>query len=209
MRRTAAALERETIDARLDVHSRTGALAQASDPASKGWTISAACATSLRSAAPSPLRAPHSDARRDERIARFRRLLELRAMVATGTSQRQIADALGVTQPAVSQQLKAARELDAVDPEVLLEAAGPVLTALAAERGYSRLAVFGSVARGRATRDSDIDLLVEAPEGTSTFDFLRFRQLIENVLGRDVDLVSYGGLKPGLDDDIHRDAVPV
>ncbi len=36
---------------------------------------------------------------------------------------------------------------------------------LAAERGDSRLAVTGSLARGRATRDSDIDLLVDAPRG--------------------------------------------
>jgi len=128
-------------------------------------------------------------------------------MAATGMSQREIADALGVTQPAVSQQLKAARELDAVDPELLVEAAGPVLTALTAERGYSRLAVFGSLARGEATRDSDVDLLVQAPGGTSTFDFLRFRRLIEKVLGREVDLVSYGGLKPAVDNDIRREAV--
>ena len=153
------------------------------------------------------LLAAYRDARRDEGVARLRRLLVLRAMAATGMSQRQIADALGVTQPAVSQQLKAARELDAVDPELLVEAAAPVLTALAAERGYSRLAVFGSLARGQATRDSDVDLLVQAPEGTSTFDFLRFRQMIEEVLGREVDLVSYGGLKPGVDDDIRREAV--
>jgi predicted nucleotidyltransferase len=152
------------------------------------------------------LLAAYLAARRDEGISRLRRLLALRAMAATGMSQREIADALGVTQPAVSQQLKAARELDAVDLELLVEAAGPVLTALAAERGYSRLAVFGSLARGQATRDSDIDLLVEAPEGTSTFDFLRFRRLLENVLGREVDLVSYGGLKPVVDDDIRREA---
>lgn len=55
--------------------------------------------------------------------------------------------------------------------------------------------------------DSDVDLLVQAPEGTSTFDFLRFRRLIEKVLGREVDLVSYGGLKPAVDDDIRREAV--
>jgi predicted nucleotidyltransferase len=55
--------------------------------------------------------------------------------------------------------------------------------------------------------DSDIDLLVEAPEGTSTFDFIRFKQLIEQVLGREIDLVSYGGLKAKLDDDLRREAV--
>ena len=153
------------------------------------------------------LLAAYLDARRDDGVARLRRLLSLRAMVAMGMSQREIAEAVGVTQPAVSQQLKAARELDAVDPELLVEAAAPILTELEAERGYSRLAVFGSLARGQATRDSDIDLLVQAPEGTSTFDFLRFRRLIEEVLGREVDLVSYGGLKPVVDDDIRREAV--
>jgi hypothetical protein len=114
---------------------------------------------------------------------------------------------LGVTQPAVSQQLKFGPELDTVHPEVLLEAAAPTLKALAAEHGYSRLAVFGSVARHEARKDSDIDLLVETPDGTSSFDFIRFKQLIEQVLGREVDLVSYGGLKAKVDDDIRREAV--
>ncbi len=122
-------------------------------------------------------------------------------------SQRQIADALGITQPAVSQQLKFAAELDDVHPEALLEAAAPILKALAEENGYSRLAVFGSIARHQAQDDSDIDLLVQAPDGTSSFDFIRFKQLVEHVLGREVDLVSYGGLKARLDDDIRRDAV--
>lgn len=153
------------------------------------------------------LLAEYRDARHDERIARLRRLLALRAMVATGMSQRQIADALAVTQPAVSQQLKFGPGLDHVHPEVLLEAAGPVLRALAAEHGYVRLAVFGSVARHEARKDSDIDLLVETPEGTSSFDFVRFKQLLEQVLGREVDLVSYGGLKANVDEDIRREAM--
>jgi predicted nucleotidyltransferase len=149
----------------------------------------------------------YRDAQRDEKIARIRRVLALRAMAATGMSQRQIADALDITQPAVSQQLKFASELNDVHPEVLLEAAAPVLKALAAEHGFSRLAAFGSVARHEAQKDSDIDLLVEAPDGTSSFDFVRFKQLVEQVLGREVDLVSYGGLKADVDDDIRREAV--
>lgn len=55
--------------------------------------------------------------------------------------------------------------------------------------------------------DSDIDLIVDAPEGTSSFAFIRFKQLIEKVLGREIDLIDYGGLKPGVDDDIRREAV--
>ncbi len=150
------------------------------------------------------LMAEYRDARREEEVSRLRRILSLRAMVTTGMSQRQIADALGVSQPAVSQQLKSGNALDSVHPQVLLAAAGPVLKALAADLGYTRLAVFGSLARGTGTTNSDIDLIVESPPGTSSFEFLRFKQLIEKVLGREVDLIDYGGLKPRIDDDIRR-----
>lgn len=146
-------------------------------------------------------------ARHDEEVARLRRVLALRAMVATGLSQREIAAALGISQPAVSQQLRAASDLSGVHPERLMKAAAPVLRRLAEDAGYGRLAVFGSVARREAGQDSDIDLLVEAPEGASSFEFIRFKQLLERVLGRQIDLVEYGGLKPKLDDDIRRDAV--
>lgn len=147
------------------------------------------------------------NARHDEDVARLRRGLALRAMVATGMSQREIATALGVSQSAVSQQLKSASDLSGFHPEKLVEAAAPVLRRLAEDAGYGRLAVFGSVARREAGQDSDIDLLVEAPQGTSSFGFIEFKQLIEQVLGRQIDLVDYGGLKPRLDDDIRREAV--
>ena len=153
------------------------------------------------------LLAEYRGARHDEDVARLRRVLALRAMVASGTSQRQIAEALGITQPAVSQQLKFAPELGEVHPEILLEAAAPVLKALANEHGYTRLAVFGSLARGQARPDSDIDLIVKAPEGTSTFGFIGFKQLVEQVLDRQVDLIDYCGLKPRVDVDIRREAV--
>ena len=153
------------------------------------------------------LLADYREARHDEEVARLRRVLALRALAATGFTQRQIAAELGITQPAVSQQLKFAPDLQAVHPELLLDAAAPILKRVADEHGYTKLAVFGSVARRQARPDSDIDLLVEAPEGTSSFGFVRFKQLIEQVLGREIDLVSYGALKPKLDDDIRRDAV--
>lgn len=153
------------------------------------------------------LLADYLRARHDEYVARLRRVVALRAMVATGMSQREIAMALGISQPAVSQQLRAASDLSRVHPEKLVDAAAPVLRRLAEDAGYGRLAVFGSVARREAGQDSDIDLLVEAPEGTSSFGFVRFKQLLEQVLGRQIDLVDYGGLKPKLDDDIRREAV--
>ncbi|GAB3260386.1 hypothetical protein GCM10027425_23530 [Alteromonas gracilis] len=149
----------------------------------------------------------YRDARRLEEIGRLRRALALRAMVVSGMSQREIAAALGVSQPAVSQQLKAVADLSDVHPARLLEAAGPVLRRLAEAEGYENLAVFGSVARGEAREASDIDLIVQAPVDTSSFAFVRFRRRLEQVLGREIDLVDYGGLTPGLDDDIRREAV--
>lgn len=151
--------------------------------------------------------AAYRSARRDEELARLRRALALRAMAATGMSQRQIAEALGITQPAVSQQLKNAPDLDQVHPAALVDAAAPILTSLAKANGYARLAVFGPVARNQAHQDSDIDLLVEAPEETSSFEFIRFARLLEHVLGRKIDLVSYAGMDPKLDADIRREAV--
>lgn len=153
--------------------------------------------------------AEYRAARHHEDVARLRRVLALRAMIAAGMSQREIAMALGISQPAVSQQLRAASDLSTVHPEKLIEAAAPVLLRLAEDAGYGRLAVFGSVARRQAGQDSDIDLLVEAPEGTSSFGFVKFKQLIEQVLGRQIDLVDYRGLTPRLDDDISREAVPL
>jgi predicted nucleotidyltransferase len=149
----------------------------------------------------------YQNARRSEIVSRLRRVMALRAMLAGGSSQREVAESVGVSQPAVSQQLRSAPDVHALDAATVLEAAAPILKTLAGERGYTRLAVFGSVARGQARPDSDIDLLVESPAGTSSFDFVRFQLLLAQVLGRGVDLVEYGGLKDGLDDDIRREAV--
>lgn len=113
----------------------------------------------------------------------------------------------GVIPPVVSQQVKYAPALRDVHPEMLLEAAAPVLTSLAAEHGYSQLEVFGSVALHQARDDSEIDLLIEPPEGTSSFDFIQFKELVEDVLGREIDLVSVDALKPRPDDDIRRVAL--
>ena len=117
------------------------------------------------------------------------------------------AERLALSQPAVSQQLKFAPGLDDVHPETLLDAAAPILRSLAIERGYRDLAIFGSVARKQAGPDSDIDLLVTAPPHTGGFAFADFKSLLERVLGREVDLISWGGLKPVIDDDIRREAV--
>ncbi len=151
--------------------------------------------------------AEYQAAKRAEEHSRLRRVVALRGLLASGLSQRQIASALGVSQPAVSQQLKHAPDLQDVSPTDLLLAATPTLREIAAHHGFSDLAVFGSIARGDARPDSDIDLIVQPPPEASTVDLLRFKHLIEQILDREIDLVTYGGLTAGLDDDVRREAV--
>jgi hypothetical protein len=57
--------------------------------------------------------------------------------------------------------------------------------------GARRLGVFGSFARGEARDDSDVDVYVEFDEGKRTYDnFFALHELLENLLGRRVDLVT-------------------
>jgi predicted nucleotidyltransferase len=59
---------------------------------------------------------------------------------------------------------------------------------LAARRGVSNIRVFGSVARGDATPDSDVDLLVDFEVGESGLDLIAFAQQLEQLLGYPVDV---------------------
>jgi len=54
--------------------------------------------------------------------------------------------------------------------------------------------VFGSVARGTATKDSDFDLLVDFAPGASVFDQVALAGALEELLGRPVDVGEPDGL---------------
>jgi len=63
--------------------------------------------------------------------------------------------------------------------------------------GVERLALFGSVLRGTAGPASDADLLVQFREGAKTYDhFLALAELLEDRLGRRVELVTTESLSP-------------
>lgn len=59
-----------------------------------------------------------------------------------------------------------------------------------------RAGIFGSYALGEQKENSDIDILVEIPRSTSLLDFIGLKYEIEDVLGKKVDLVEYGTIKP-------------
>ena len=68
-----------------------------------------------------------------------------------------------------------------------------------------RAALFGSASRGEMKKRSDIDILVKLKMGKSLFDFVRLKIELEEKLGKKVDLVSYGAIKPRLKDIILKD----
>jgi predicted nucleotidyltransferase len=68
------------------------------------------------------------------------------------------------------------------------------------EAGVTRSALFGSYVRGEENEASDIDILVDYPEGKSLFDFISTKMELEDVLGKRVDLVEYKTIKPRLKD---------
>ena len=151
----------------------------------------------------------YAAARRDEEAARLRRILALRALVASGMSQRLIGEAVGISQPAVSQQIKSATGLGAVHPERLVEAAAPVLRAVATDHKCTGLAVFGPVAHGTATQADVIGLVVEPGTGGTPADAGRLRERFERILDREIDLVDLSSLTAQAAADLRRDAVPL
>jgi uncharacterized protein len=77
---------------------------------------------------------------------------------------------------------------------------------IAARHGISNVRVFGSVARGEANPQSDLDLLVDIEEGRSLFSLIAAKQEIEELIGCKVDLVTEDGLHGPRRDSILRDA---
>jgi|AntDeeMetagen285_2_1112576.scaffolds.fasta_scaffold06514_3 hypothetical protein len=68
------------------------------------------------------------------------------------------------------------------------------------------LAVFGSVARGQAREDSDVDVLVRFKGTATSADYFGLQFYLEDLLGRDVDLVTDKALRAELRPFVERDA---
>jgi len=62
--------------------------------------------------------------------------------------------------------------------------------------GVSRASLFGSMVTGEATKESDIDLLVELPRDASLLDLAGLKIELEELLKRKVDIVTYRSLHP-------------
>lgn len=144
----------------------------------------------------------------DELHERSRAMLvdAARAGAAAGLSQREIANAIGRSQPEVSRLLRfhgsseLGRRVSRNRRRILEHAAA---------YGVRNVRVFGSVARGTDTPDSDIDLLVDLPGGIGLFTLARLENDLSELLGTNVDIVPAGNLRDHLAVRVLNEAVPL
>ena len=80
---------------------------------------------------------------------------------------------------------------------------------LARRHGARNVRLFGSAARGQYRPGSDIDLLVDMEEGRSLLDHIALKQDLEDLLGREIDLVTEKSLHPRIREQVLREAVPL
>jgi hypothetical protein len=83
------------------------------------------------------------------------------------------------------------------------------IRALATRYGIDEVRVFGSMARGDAHADSDIDLLVALPPGKSGLALGGLLMDVQELTQRKVDVVTEAGLHPALRERILREAHPL
>jgi hypothetical protein len=84
-----------------------------------------------------------------------------------------------------------------------------IIQRVAKKHGAQRIRVFGSVARGEAGPQSDIDLLVDKGPQTSPWFPAGLILELEEALGRKVDVLTTNGLSPYLRERVLQEAVPL
>ncbi len=78
---------------------------------------------------------------------------------------------------------------------------------IAARHGARHIRVFGSVARGEADEQSDVDFLVEMEPGRNLLDMGGLLMDLRELLGRNVDVITERGLRQRIRARVLQEAV--
>jgi uncharacterized protein len=106
-------------------------------------------------------------------------------------------------------QDRASGQGQAVMLEQLLHEKRDEIKRIAARHGAYNIRVFGSVARGEARPESDIDLLIDVGPTTSSWFPAGLILDLEELLGRRVEVTTEKALNPDLRDYVLREAIPL
>jgi len=90
-----------------------------------------------------------------------------------------------------------------------LRAREPEIQVIAAKHGAGNIRVFGSIARGDASTESDVDLLIDVVGPTTPWFPGGLLVDLENLLDRRVDLVVARSLHPLIRESVLKDCVPL
>ncbi|GAV22217.1 nucleotidyltransferase family protein [Carboxydothermus pertinax] len=71
----------------------------------------------------------------------------------------------------------------------------------------SKIGLFGSFVRNKASQTSDIDLLIDFDEPITIFQFVELKNDLERLFKRKVDLGTFAAVKPAIRDKIFREAI--
>ncbi|MBI4165795.1 MAG: nucleotidyltransferase family protein [Acidobacteria bacterium] len=93
--------------------------------------------------------------------------------------------------------------------EELLKSKRDEILRIAARHGAYNVRVFGSVARSDMRPDSDIDFLVDLEPGRSLFDLGGTIADLQDLLGREINIMTEAGLKERVRDHVLKEAVPL
>lgn len=77
------------------------------------------------------------------------------------------------------------------------------------KNGVIKSAIFGSYARGSEDTNSDVDLLVELPQGATLIDLVGLKQDLEEVLLKKVDVVTYDALNKRIRSYVQKDLITI
>ena len=94
-------------------------------------------------------------------------------------------------------------------PSIALSEHANQVREVLARFGISNPRIFGSVARGEDTDKSDLDLLVDAPPGTSLYELAKVETELEAILGCKVEVMTKGFLASDVAKRAEADQLPI